>query len=357
MVKQFIKLPIALKEEALDLQALWALTAGCLTNPKFSGNLTAVLKHFIPAGAPFDAVLRKLRRKYLKMVQLPMGRENRFEARYELYQSLRDDLPDVRHLTGVQAREYIRKQPQHKVCSSGYFTAVPADVLRDDRLSLKAKGLFIEILRLFTLARNVKEDVSISKNELMRRCKLSEGGIRRPWEELKACGYLHQRRYFDPDTGHFAWGYELFNSPQKPQYVSMLSPVSRKKKRLIEADTAPCELASTRPEREAIRALLRENIEYDVLSANAGISGDPSYPYYELPQLDSLLDIMLYAAVCGQSHLRVKGMNIPAEEVRERVLALRSEDILAVLRGLENKSPKNPFGYKLSALYNAVHTR
>lgn len=357
-MRQFIKLPNSLKEEALDIQALWALTAGCLKNPDYNGNLTAVLSAFIPSGAPFAAVLKRLRRKYLKMVQLPMGQTNRFEARYELYQSDRPDLPDVQHLTSAAARKYILKQPKHKVCDSGYFTAVPTDVLKDGGISLKAKGLYISICRLFSLARNVKnDDIIVSKNEIMRRCKLSEGALRTPWEELKRAGYLHQRRYFEPTTGYFAWGYELFETPQKEKYVARLQPISRDKKQLIEADKPPKDLAVNKPEREALRHLLRENIEYDTLCANAGIADDPHYPYYELPQLDSLVDIMLYGVVCDRRHLTIKGILTPTKEVRERFLALTADDIVGVLSSLQGKQPSNPFAYKLTALYNAVHNR
>lgn len=63
------------------------------------------------------------------------------------------------------------------------FTVVPNILLRDKRLSYKAKGIFLQII-------SVPEDWSFSVKGLSAMAKESTSAITSGLKELEACGYL-----------------------------------------------------------------------------------------------------------------------------------------------------------------------
>lgn len=63
------------------------------------------------------------------------------------------------------------------------FTVVPNILLRDKRLSYKAKGIFLQII-------SVPEDWNFSVKGLTQLAKESTGAVTSGLRELEACGYL-----------------------------------------------------------------------------------------------------------------------------------------------------------------------
>lgn len=348
---QFVKIPNELEETNLQIVALWGMAAGCLTNPEYSGALKPKLKSFIADGTPFEPQWREFRKKYLKSVLIPNG-ENHFEVRYELYATPHPELPHTTYLKATPAREYIRKQPTHYVEQDGTFTPVPVEMLKDERMSLKAKGLFVAIQKLMTLAENMpQEDIKVTKNELMKRNGLKISSINTPWNELKELGYLHQRRYYEVDTGLFAWGYQLFEMPFEHKYVAKLKPTTDKKQTLVKAEKASA-VAETEIERKVIEEQIKTNIEYDnVLIPNA----ESGNVHYSVKEINGILQVIVDTVCSKKQNVKINGEKVKINVVRAAFMRLDTDDIIYVIDNLQAKSGeiKNITAYTITALYNA----
>jgi len=87
-----------------------------------------------------------------------------------------------------------------------YFSQISNHVIRDNELSLKAKGLYSLIQSYITI-----EDFILYKNTLKRQCKEGETSFENAWKELKARGYLVQYRYRGKN-GSFYYEYDLLDN-------------------------------------------------------------------------------------------------------------------------------------------------
>lgn len=86
-----------------------------------------------------------------------------------------------------------------------YFSQVSNSALRDNTLSLKAKGLYALIQSYITI-----EGFTLYKNTLINACKESDTAFENAWNELKDAGYLKQDK-FRNKAGHFVYEYELMD--------------------------------------------------------------------------------------------------------------------------------------------------
>ena len=101
--------------------------------------------------------------------------------------------------------------------------------------------------------------------------------------------------------------------------------------------------------RERYRALILENIEYDVLSQNVQLDKD---------RLDELVELMVDTVCSNREMIRVAGDDYPAEVVRLRFLKLNASHIEYVLDRMRENTTyvRNIKKYLLAALYNAPVT-
>lgn len=100
---------------------------------------------------------------------------------------------------------------------------------------------------------------------------------------------------------------------------------------------------------ESYRALILENIEYDVLSQNVQLDKD---------RLDELVELMVDTVCSNREMIRVAGDDYPAEVVRSRFLKLNASHIEYVLDRMRENTTyvRNIKKYLLAALYNAPVT-
>ena len=101
--------------------------------------------------------------------------------------------------------------------------------------------------------------------------------------------------------------------------------------------------------RESYRALILENIEYDVLSQNVQSDKD---------RLDELVELMVDTVCSNREMIRVARDDYPAEVVRSRFLKLSASHIEYVLDRMRENTTyvRNIKKYLLAALYNAPVT-
>ena len=261
------------------------------------------------------------------------------------------------------------------------YTVMSNYHLRDMSLSLKAKGLLSLMLSL-------PENWDYTMKGLARICKDGidsiSGGIR----ELEAHGYLVRARVRSANGQLGSIEYTILEQPKTPsptqekpirenpvQANPMLdAPIQENPAQLnkeessnypsktdlsITEESSPILSSPTAPrartgqdgmrKRESYRALILENIEYDVLSQNVQLDKD---------RLDELVELMVDTVCSNREMIRVAGDDYPAEVVRSRFLKLNASHIEYVLDRMRENTTyvRNIKKYLLTALYNAPVT-
>ena len=230
------------------------------------------------------------------------------------------------------------------------YTVMSNHHLRDMSLSLKAKGLLSLMLSL-------PENWDYTMKGLARICKDGidsiSGGIR----ELEEHGYLIRERVRGANGQLGSIEYTILEQPKEPtpaqekpirenpvQANPMLdAPIQENPAKLnkeessnypsktdlsITQESSPILSSPPVPsersgqdgmrKRESYRALILENIEYDVLSQNVQLDKD---------RLDELVELMVDTVCSNREIVRVAGDDYPAEVVRSRFLKLNASHI------------------------------
>lgn len=86
------------------------------------------------------------------------------------------------------------------------FAQVSNHALRNDKLSLKAKGLYSIIQSYITL-----DNFILYKSFLLSKCVEKEKAFEGAWKELKEAGYLKQYRIRTKETNGYIYQYELLD--------------------------------------------------------------------------------------------------------------------------------------------------
>ena len=104
-----------------------------------------------------------------------------------------------------------------------------------------------------------------------------------------------------------------------------------------------------RNEIEQYRALIEENIDYDILLEEMP---------YEQERLEEIVGLMTDTVCSSRSHIRVAGSDFPAEVVKSRLLKLNAEHIRFVFDCLRENTTKvrNIKQYLRAMLFNAPST-
>ena len=94
------------------------------------------------------------------------------------------------------------------------YTIINNTCLRDERLSLKAKGLF-------ALMFSLPENWDYSVEGLVSICKEEESAVKSTLKELKQCGYLvvYKKMPNETKTGRIEYEYIIYEQPQEKQAI------------------------------------------------------------------------------------------------------------------------------------------
>ena len=90
------------------------------------------------------------------------------------------------------------------------FSMISNEILHDNTVSLKAKGLYCIIQSYVTIPNFV-----LYKSHLLKNCKEGSKAFETAWKELKDAGYLIQYRIRDK-KGQFIYEYDLLDVAKKP---------------------------------------------------------------------------------------------------------------------------------------------
>ena len=190
----------------------------------------------------------------------------------------------------------------------------------------------------------------------------SKDAIRSAVNELEKAGYIRRRQTVD-SRGKFSGNeYIIYEQPQ-PLSASPSSENPTQLKidqvNIQEENTQGSNTHSilsgtpdvkrsemNRNEIEQYRALIEENIDYDILLEEMP---------YEQERLEEIVGLMTDTVCSSRSHIRVAGSDFPAEVVKSRLLKLNAEHIRFVFDCLKKNTTeiRNIRQYLLTALYNA----
>ena len=268
------------------------------------------------------------------------------------------------------------------------YTVMSNHHLRNEKLSLKAKGLLSMMLSL-------PDDWNYTTRGLAKICKEGVDAIGNALRELETAGYIVRHQLRDrqgrisdteyviyeqpqprqpgtpqpnmavPDTASPDTENPYLDSPDTEKPAELNIEKSNTQKSITQGsstDSIPFrETAAVRPperkgrdamslaEMESYRELILENSEYDYLRQEVD-------PYQE--NLDEIVELMVETVCAKRQTTRIAGSDFPHEVVRSRLLKLDSEHIRFVMDCMQKNTTevRNMKQYLLTVLFNAPTT-
>lgn len=257
------------------------------------------------------------------------------------------------------------------------YTVMSNYHLKDTRLSLKSKGLLSMMLSL-------PEEWNYTTRGLAAICKEGVDSIGTALKELERSGYIQRNRVRDEKGKITDTEYIIFEKPQETpdtERQDTAQPYTENPYMDKPNTEAPCtentaqlntnisntkelntDVLKTYPikshqeqdtigydEIESYRQVIKENIEYDILSVK--LKSDIS-------MLDEIVDLLTETVCTGKSSLIIAGDTYPAAVVKSKLLKLNSEHIEYVIDCMRANTTdiRNIKKYLLAALFNAPST-
>ena len=253
------------------------------------------------------------------------------------------------------------------------FTVMCNHHLRNVKLSLKAKGLLSLMLSL-------PEDWDYTTKGLACICRDGVDSIGSTLKELEQHGYLTRKRirFENGRLGDIEYTIhekparqETGEDPPKRENPEQVKPIQAKpgqgKPAQLNTDPSNTDRLNTHqsiypagPEAagcrdgmdqmelaEAYREIIRENVEYSILTERYGEQ-----------RMDETVELMLEVVLSKRPYIRIAGDDFPREVVRSRFLKINSSHVEYVFGCIDRNTTKvgNIKAYLLAALYNAPAT-
>lgn len=236
------------------------------------------------------------------------------------------------------------------------FSQVSNVALRDEDLSLKAKGLLALIESYLNL-----DNFVLYKQFLINKSKDGETAFRGAWTELKDKGYLIQYKLKNSETKRFYYEYEVCDNPYvENQHVAnkTITPCDEKphvEKPLVESP--PVSLSTTWETTSYNKNLSKNTLYINTIQTN--IDYTPAFvnsPDKEL--VDNIVDIMVDVLVNNYESIKINKGEIQIGYLRELLLKVNMNHILYTINIINSYHEKitNIRNFILSVLYNAVQT-
>lgn len=262
------------------------------------------------------------------------------------------------------------------------YTVMSNHHLRDQSLSLKAKGLLSMMLSL-------PEEWNYTTRGLASICKQGTDSIGSALKELERTGYIVRNRLRDSKGKILDVEYVIYETPRPaaepdtpapdtacpyPENPDMDTPrlenrpqinIDRERtypsKKDFENKDQPNPILSYPPApragmgmdgmdvRETYREIILENIDYEILAND---------PRIDREQLDEIVEIILDTVCTSRKTIRIASDDFPAEVVKSQFLKLNSSHIQYIMACMKENTTRirNIKKYLLAALYNATFT-
>ena len=235
------------------------------------------------------------------------------------------------------------------------FSMISNEIIRDDTVSLKTKGLYALIQSYITM-----DDFTLYKGFLMSKCPEGRRSFDSAWNQLKQSGYLIQYRMKD-EKNHFYYEYELLDVPVHQN----VTPEKTSTSVASVCDSSDCVVHKVDDtQNDAIYKTLQNNtVQNNTVSSHISESAVMDMIGYDASLHDDFIEnlVLLIVEVLNmpdQATIRVNQTDQKAELVKERFRKLRYKHIEYVRLVFseftgEISSMRN---YLITSLYNAVST-
>lgn len=245
-----------------------------------------------------------------------------------------------------------------------YYAQVSNVALRDETMSLKAKGLLALIESYLSL-----ENFVLYKDFLMSKSLDGETAFRGAWKELKEHRYLIQYKLKDNETKQFYYEYEICDNPQvenqhmdtdatqiyTPQVENPQVAFEHLDKPLVEE---PHNGLATSPEPPLYNNnILNNNLYINIIRTN--IDYDPVFvSSCDKNIVDNIVDIMDEVLCSNVEYIKINGVDIISSKLKSMFLKVNMNHIYYILNVIKNYDKKitNMKGFIITTIYNSVLT-
>lgn len=245
-----------------------------------------------------------------------------------------------------------------------YYAQVSNVALRDETMSLKAKGLLALIESYLSL-----ENFILYKNFLISKSLDGETAFRGAWKELKEHGYLIQYKLKDEETKQFYYEYEICDNPQvenqpmaidiqevhKPQVdnpqvdsLHLDSPQVEELHDSLSTSLKPPLFNNNIINNNIYINIIRTNIDYDPLFVNS----------LDKDIVDNIVDIMDEVLSSDFQSMKINGIDVSSDRLKSIFLKVNMNHIYYIINAIKtyNKRISNLKGFIIATTYNAVLT-
>ena len=272
------------------------------------------------------------------------------------------------------------------------YTVMSNYHLKDSSLSLKSKGLLSMMLSL-------PDEWNYTTRGLAAICKEGVDSIGTALKELERAGYIKRNRLRDDKGKITDTEYVIFEKPQKEPYtqppetdlphtetpytenpymdkpntaVPCTENTAQLNTNILNKKELNTDVSTTYPiksypketeqkqnrkgadgigydEMTAYRGVIKENIEYDVLSIKLQA---------DISMLDEIVDLLTETVCTSKQYLTIAGDTFPSAVVKSKLLKLNAEHIEYVIDCMKSNTTdvRNIKKYMLAALFNAPST-
>lgn len=241
------------------------------------------------------------------------------------------------------------------------FAQVSNIALRDEKLSLKAKGLLSLIESYISL-----ENFILYKQFLINKSTDGETSFRGAWKELKDNGYLIQHRLKDNETKQFYYEYEVCDNPyveNPPTAQTSIKPYVENPHVASPLVEIPHGSLPTLWETHSYNKTLSNNtIKNNTLYTNiiqTNIDYNPVFVGSSNKELvDNIVDIMVDIFVNNYECIKINNGEINSEHLKIILLKVNMNHITYTIDAINSYPTKitNMRNFILSVLYNSVLT-
>lgn len=238
------------------------------------------------------------------------------------------------------------------------FSIVSNEVIRDDTISLKAKGLYSLIQSYITL-----DGFTLYKGFLKSKCREGKKAFNSAWNELKDSGYLLQYRMQEPETKKFFYEYELLDQKQAitPKGGNGYNnPIPQKGYNGL-GGISVREYTENGETNNTDKSNTNENNIYQVISYE-DVTEQIDISQFPFSMEDQAREIALLITdiynLPDEATIRVSGIARTAKEVKDRFRLLDHYHIEYVIEEISKTSTtvSNKRNYLITAIYNAPTT-
>lgn len=229
-----------------------------------------------------------------------------------------------------------------------YYAQVSNVALRDETLSLKAKGLLAIIESYLTL-----DGFVLYKDFLLSKSTDGECSFRGAWKELKDHGYLIQYKYKDEETKRFYYEYEVCDNPQGENHLMAQKPHVE----FPHVEKLPYGKATSGKPPMYNKNIYNNTLYINIIHTN--INYDPVFINSEdRKMVDNIVDIMNEVLCSENQYVSIGGENVRLDIIKSAFMKVEMFHIQYVINVIQSydEKIKNMKGFIISTLYNSVLT-